>query len=394
MCFNIGVIIGPILGGFLADPVHSFPNVFGPESIFGGEHGVWWMTHWPYALVSDPFKSSSSLARLRLLLITTDKDRQTQPNLVSAFFILISALCVIFGLDETHIAMRNKPDLGRRIGKWASRLCSRNKDSHQYSRLDQPQDYADETNAIDLEEHPRQHAPSTYNTTHNTSTPPITTKLPFRLIWTRNVIRTISAHFLLALHISAFNALIFLLLPAPRSANTHARLPFRFTGGLGLPSAQVGLATAVIGLIGFPLQVLLYPRLNTQLGTLKCYRLFLPFSPLAYTLLPFLALLPNTPALVWPALIAVLGCQVLARTFTLPGAIILINNSAPHPSVLGTIHGISQSVSSGARTLGPILGGWLLGLGLKGNCVGAVWWGMAGVAVANWGLLWWLREGP
>ena len=366
MCFNIGVIIGPMLGGFLADPIHSFPKVFGPGSILGGKHGVWWMTHWPYAL----------------------------PNLVSACFILISALGIIFGLDETHIAMRNKPDLGRRIGNWVIRVCSRDKDSQKYSRLDQPRDYNDDTNVIDLEEHPLQHAYSTSNTTHHAPGPPATTKLPFRQIWTRNVIRTISAHFLLAFHISAFNTLIFLLLPAPRSSNTHAHLPFRFTGGLGLPSQQVGIATAVIGLIGFPLQILLYPRLNTALGTLKCYRLFLPFSPLCYTVLPFLALLPATPALVWPCLVAVLGCQVLARTFTLPGAIILINNSAPHPSVLGTIHGISQSVSSGARTLGPILGGWLLGLGLKGNCVGAVWWGMAGVAVANWGLLWCLREGP
>jgi MFS family permease len=72
MCFNIGVIIGPILGGLLADPVKSYPHVFGSNSLIGGKHGVWWMKHWPYAL----------------------------PNLTSAVFILISALGVIFGLDE------------------------------------------------------------------------------------------------------------------------------------------------------------------------------------------------------------------------------------------------------------------------------------------------------
>lgn len=64
MCFNIGVIIGPILGGLLADPVGSYPKIFGSHSLIGGEHGVWWMRHWPYAL----------------------------PNLASAVFILISAL--------------------------------------------------------------------------------------------------------------------------------------------------------------------------------------------------------------------------------------------------------------------------------------------------------------
>lgn len=72
MCFNIGVIIGPILGGSLADPVHSFPSIFGPGSFVGGKDGVWWMEHWPYAL----------------------------PNVLSALFIFSSLLAVFFGLDE------------------------------------------------------------------------------------------------------------------------------------------------------------------------------------------------------------------------------------------------------------------------------------------------------
>lgn len=72
MCFNIGVIIGPILGGSLADPANSFPQLFGPGSLLGGKDGVWWMQHWPYAL----------------------------PNILSAIFIFMSFLAVFFGLDE------------------------------------------------------------------------------------------------------------------------------------------------------------------------------------------------------------------------------------------------------------------------------------------------------
>lgn len=75
MCFNIGVIIGPILGGSLADPVSSFPKLFGPHSVLGGEDGVWWMQHWPYAL----------------------------PNVLSAIFIFMSLLAVLLGLDEVSI---------------------------------------------------------------------------------------------------------------------------------------------------------------------------------------------------------------------------------------------------------------------------------------------------
>ena len=73
--------------------------------------------------------------------------------------------------------------------------------------------------------------------------------------------------------------------------------------------------------------------------------------------------------------------------------VILVNNNAPDASVLGMIHGIAQSASSGARFVGPVLGGFGLDLGLKNNCVGAVWWAMALVACCNWGLLWTIREG-
>jgi MFS family permease len=76
MCFNIGVIVGPVLGGVLADPVSSYPGLFGENSVFGGKEGVWWMRHWPYAL----------------------------PNLMSAVFLFGSACCVFFGLEEVSFS--------------------------------------------------------------------------------------------------------------------------------------------------------------------------------------------------------------------------------------------------------------------------------------------------
>lgn len=75
MTFNIGVIVGPILGGLLADPVSSYPGLFGPGSVFGGKDGVWWMKKWPYAL----------------------------PNLVSAMFLLSSAIALLLGLEEVGL---------------------------------------------------------------------------------------------------------------------------------------------------------------------------------------------------------------------------------------------------------------------------------------------------
>ncbi|KIX94031.1 uncharacterized protein Z520_10368 [Fonsecaea multimorphosa CBS 102226] len=367
MCFNIGVVIGPILGGFLADPISSFPSVFGPGSLIGGKDGVGWMTAFPYAL----------------------------PNVVSSMFILASALLLVLGLDETHVALKDRPDYGRRLGKYLVRvLFRRGRQEYEYSELGNQVELQD-IDEDDQTTQDRDPESSRTPAATPTATKPASWKpnLSFRQIFTKNVILTLLNHHLLAMHVSAFNALVFLFLPAPRSNNAHARLPFLFTGGLGLSSDRVGLATAIIGIIGFPLQILLYPSLNSKLGTLPSYRWFLPFSILAYATMPYLSLIPNKAYLVWPALTVVLAFQVIARTFALPGSTILINNCTPHPSVLGTIHGFAQSISSGARTLGPTLGGWGLGMGLGGNCVGAVWWVMAGIAVANWSLLWVISEG-
>lgn len=168
-----------------------------------------------------------------------------------------------------------------------------------------------------------------------------------------------------------------------------------------MPPPSVGLAMAVLGVIGITLQLLLYPPTTTRFGTLVCFRWSLALFPLAYVLAPYLALVPSTTLpptqasgpLLWLALSLVLLIQVLARTFALPGSIILLNNCSPHPSVLGTLHGIAQSVGSAARTVGPLLGGWGFGKGLEKGVVGGVWWCLAGVAAVGWVTGWGVKEG-
>jgi MFS family permease len=65
MCFNIGIIIGPIMGGLLADPAGSYPQYFGD---------VKWLQQFPYA----------------------------PPNILSAFILFIAFILVFFGLEEVR----------------------------------------------------------------------------------------------------------------------------------------------------------------------------------------------------------------------------------------------------------------------------------------------------
>ena len=63
MTFNIGVIIGPVLGGFLSDPAGSYPSIFGH---------VEFLKRFPYAT----------------------------PNILSAFFLLCAMVSVWLCLEE------------------------------------------------------------------------------------------------------------------------------------------------------------------------------------------------------------------------------------------------------------------------------------------------------
>jgi len=233
-------------------------------------------------------------------------------------------------------------------------------------------------------------------------------KLPFKQIFTYNVICTLVAHSLLATHLGTFNSLWFVFLSTPVNDPDHPdppsyvrRLPFVFTGGLGMPPRDVGLAMSILGVIGVVLQLFIYPIVNAKLGVIKSWKIFLYCFPIAHILVPFLSIVPSKsspPAekdgvLIWIALCFVLLIQVTGRTFALPATTILVNNASPHPSILGTMHGIAQSLSSAGRAIGPSLGGALYGLGLRKGVVGAVWWGLSGVAIMNCVASNWVKEG-
>lgn len=439
--------INKFLGGILADPVGSYPSLFGPGSWIGGKDGVGWMIEWPYAL----------------------------PNLVNAVFLFLSAMSVLLSLEEvsllsllsilflkltcvrkTHESLRQQPDLGLRIGRrLVCLLCCKN-NRHGYVPViaDDVDSLSAVSQDVELPSTPVSptSAPTFFPTTsiHNTSptttrpstsypntyetpsprsdypaasnilqtaapdgleaqsapdssssttvdtspvhfeTPKKRERLPVSRIWTRNVISTLIAHALLALHVGTYSSLWFVFMSTPRFDPKHPippwlkkqHFPFYFTGGLALPPKQIGAALAVLGTIGISLQLLLYPRLSSRLGIVWSYRYSLLLFPIAYFLVPFLVMIPSTtqpPAavggiLVWLGIVGILFIQVLARTFALPATAILVNNCCPHPSVLGTIHGIGQSVSSASRTLGPVVGSLVFAHGLNVGVVGLAWW--------------------
>uniref|UniRef100_A0A0B7KGP9 Major facilitator superfamily (MFS) profile domain-containing protein n=2 Tax=Bionectria ochroleuca TaxID=29856 RepID=A0A0B7KGP9_BIOOC len=347
ICFSVGVIIGPIMGGFLADPINSVPWLFGPDSLLGGKNGVEWMTSYPYAL----------------------------PNIVCATILLFSLSVVVFGLDETHPALKHKRDYARNLtGIVACKFFKKQKGSaYAYEAVTTSPDLETETTPL------IPHRREADETSEESAT--------LKSLLKKSVILILAQHFLQAMHNSAFNAGVFIIFPATHSDNSNARLPFFFNGGLGLSTQEIGFANSCIGLVAITFQILVYPIISARFGVLPCYRFALPFSIVAYTVIPFLVLLPEGSAITWPFLIATMALHIFSRSFIGPGTIILVNDSAPHPSLLGTVHGLASSIASVARMLGPVISGAALAAGLRNNCVGIPFWGISFLAFINWLLL-------
>lgn len=397
MTFNIGVIVGPILGGILSDPAGSNPasSSSASSSLFPGMR---FSQQFPYAA----------------------------PNIVSCLFLLLAAAAVFLCLEETLEGLRQQQDdnssitcaairsrarphgdlgirLGRRLWAFAEKVPQPSLlrwpgrqgagSTSRYSLLNSEPDAtaaaAPSSTTITYttfgEEARTGSSSSNSNNDNSSRRRRYTQRLAFRRIFTKNVLMTLFAQFLLTLHIGTFNSLWFVFLSTPtETADEHEtrRLPFRFTGGLGMRPQSVGAAMAMLGVIGIALQLLLYPRLSARLGTLLSWRVALVLFPFVYFAVPYLAVVPSkTGPAIWVAICAVLSVHVTARTFVLPSQVILVNNCSPHPSVLGTVHGLGQSISSLGRTLGPVVGGVIYGYGLSEGYVGLVFWLLSCVAV-------------
>lgn len=380
--FNIANVAGPLLAGMLVDPFQNFSGLFGPQSLFGGAAGVRWMQAYPYAVA----------------------------NCLNTVLLFAEALLVHFMLEETlktKLPLRPS-DLNpiRIYQDLRYRLAMAKRDG--YKRLSvQHRRQASLRDSFELGSPTARQTDWDMDGNTNIPNPPPT--LPFRRIWTPNVIWNLISIAIFDFHMGAFANLWILFLAAPRNTPSYHSESFsviKFSSGLGFQPASIGYAMAILGFIGVALQFLLYPWANRRFGLMRSFRWSLLLFPLAYALAPYLALLPSTtvkktpdgfapatgPA-VWTGITTILLLQVTARTFALPATILLLNNASPHPSVLATIHGLGGACSATFRTIGPVAAAYWYGIWAARGVVGMAWWFVAAIAAFGWVASFWVRNG-
>lgn len=424
MTFNIGTIMGPVIGGLLADPAKNYPNQFWAKlPIF---------KQYPYLL----------------------------PNAFPMPLVLVSLVICYFFLEETleddgdpvesKILMPKDSDYGLKLGRmlksWIKTKFKKTTQNTEYTRVpyeenddislhegafeeynptetDSDDDQSKDAIDDESEENSRQDDASELFTetaeegsaktlpasTDSTSPDGDKENISIREVLTKPVRVTIACYTILMTHCPSFLQLLPLFMATPRLSNGNPKsthtffhkdyLPFIFNGGLGMPSARIGTAMAIMGVVGISLQFLVYPRVAAWLGNARVHRCSLVVFPIAYVIVPFIGLITRngyneklhnggggsgeetagmdyrwstTFSVVPVALLVIFG-----RTFAIPPMPVLITNAASSRKVLGKVHGLTSSVTSVARCLGPFLLGNLYSAGVKLGIIGLAWWIMA-----------------
>jgi hypothetical protein len=158
-------------------------------------------------------------------------------------------------------------------------------------------------------------------------------------------------------------------------------LPFKFIGGFGLTTKEVGFILMIQGLYSMFVTVVVFPVVVRKIGALGLFKLMAWTYPLLYLITPYLILVPERFRTVGIYAIIVWKCTY--SNFAFPASAMLMANSAPSLLLLGTINGAAASTASFCRGLGPTIAGFFYTAGLEMGCSGLAWWCTAIVTIGG-----------
>ncbi|KAI2624238.1 MFS general substrate transporter [Hypoxylon sp. NC1633] len=337
--WSIGTIIGPAIGGILADPHESWPHAFPKGTLFA---------NFPYLL----------------------------PNLCCAALLLISICLGYFLLEETH------PDMVPRV------------------LLPDDTYVSDETPLIETSDAIKQPAvdlrAETYGTFRNRnsvegSRDMLCRKEPEKKtgvnIFTKKIMALVMALSIFTYHSMTYDHLLPIFFEdekvrighAPEESLLSRFNPLYSPGGLGLSMQSVGFVMAINGAIALFVQVVVFPLAAEKIGVFRLFILATVLQPLAYVIVPTLVHLPDS--LLYAGIYSCLTVRNMLSIVLYPLLLILIKEASPSPSVLGKVNGLAASAGAACRMVAPPVAGYLYSIGSQIDCTGLAWYGSAFVAI-------------
>lgn len=340
----LGSIIGPAMGGLLAEPTRFYPHIFPPGGI---------LEEYPFLL----------------------------PNVVASVVLVLGILIGILFLEETHEVLRLRKDPGRELGQKLLNLFRWKKQA--MPKYEGPNGYSSPPTETQRLLQPEADLVPNYQSAQNSGdqddTTSVAAKKPssFLKSFTRPVVVLIFSYGILAYHTMGFDQLLPVFLSTPAEERPHHL--FKFIGGLGMTTQTIGFILSMQGLFSMSVQFIVFPPMARHFGIFNLYRFCLLIFPISYFVVPYIDWLPKHLQMV--GVYAVLALKNLFAVIAYPCNAILLTNSVPSFLVLGTINGVAASCASFARAFAPTLTGMLYSVGLDYNMVGLAWWVNGAVCV-------------
>ncbi|KAL8952608.1 MAG: hypothetical protein Q9222_001482 [Ikaeria aurantiellina] len=348
--WSLGSIVGPLIGGSLAEPCKNYPGLFARGTLFD---------RYPFLL----------------------------PNIVCAGILVVGIVVGILFLEETHREKRFRRDIGLEFGKKLSSLCRRRQNCESFDKCYDAN--LEEACAL-LEDEP----PPGYRTTEGSPRYPASRSLspaapqnghlPARLraqipglelgrqqTWTKPIILHLVSLGFLAFHTISFDQLMPIFLSS-KVSTAKPSLPFHFVGGFGMSSKDEGILMVMQGFYAMFAQGILFPCLAKRFTYLQIFRAAVTLWPVLYFLVPYIVLLPQQYHLL--GICFCLLWRTTAHALTFPSNNVMVANCAPSKLVLGTINGAGGSTASFSRAIGPTITGLLYTKGLSIGVSGLGWW--------------------
>ncbi|EEH16239.2 hypothetical protein PABG_06326 [Paracoccidioides brasiliensis Pb03] len=342
LVWTVGSIFGPAFGGALADPAKKHEKWFGNSKFF---------KKYPFAL----------------------------PNIAVSVFFVIGIFTGALFLQETLASKRGHQDYGLTLVKILKRPFVNRK-----ARKTSSSFIVDETERL---LGPDTHRNDTNKRAHRPN-------LPWSQILTPQSNLILVAYAMMSMHTVAYDSVFPVFLnhkPQNYENNSDVKLPFKFSGGFGIDSQQIGILYTIIGVVGMLIQFLIFPHAAHRYGVLNCLKAASIIFPVTYFLTPFLVLFPTSTSRQLAAFV-LLCCKLTCVVFSFPCCTILLTNSARSVSVLGTLNGVATSVSAIGKAVGPAALGGAFSLGVKKGYMILPWWMLGIIGTLSALPVFWAQE--
>lgn len=344
LLWQVGCVLGPMLGGSLAMPVEAHPDWFTPGS------------NLEKTFIKHPF-----------LL----------PNLVVATLLLSSCVIVFLFLEETHeeFAPRsNRLDPGLKIGDKILKTVSRGR-INRIREKEAVQEVSEETGLLSDADTVR------YDSDSSGSNPKPAPKKRSKVL-TPQVTLSIISYSIFSMGATILDELLPVLFST--SVLHDNKFPFYLGGGLGMNSAEIGSLISMTGTLGIFLMLFFFPWVDGNFGSRRPFQVVTTIFPIFCFIVPYVVFLNrfNSTIVHLGALCCYFSKTIIGST-GFPAVQLIIQRSVTDRTTLGTVNGASQMVAAGGRAIGPIAWGFFMATGQAHHIAWLPWWILALVGVVG-----------